>query len=62
MNPHKRSLAITAFVIILMSANFTRLKGADCIRPIHIVTLITLGAAFGVMLVNIILLIKSKKD
>jgi hypothetical protein len=61
MNPQKRSLVISALVILLMTVNFTRLKGSDCIRPIHIVTLITLGAAIGAMLVNIVLLIKSKK-
>ena len=62
MNPQKRSLGITALVIILLSANFTRLQGSECIRPIHIVTLITLGAALGVMLVNIISLIKNRKS
>lgn len=62
MNPQKRSLGITALVIILLSANFARLKGSECIRPIHIVTLITLGAALGVMLVNIISLIKNRKS
>lgn len=61
MNPQKRSIAITAFAIIILSANLTRLKGTENIRPIHFVTLITLGAAFGVMLVNIIILIKNRK-
>jgi hypothetical protein len=61
MNPNKRSLVITALVILVMTINFTRLKGSDCIRPIHIVTLVTLGAAIGVMLVNIIILIKNRK-
>lgn len=61
MNPQKRSIAITAFAIIILSANLTRLKGTENIRPIHFVTLITLGTAFGVMLVNIITLIKNRK-
>ncbi len=61
MNPNKRSLVIFALVIFLMTINFTRLKGSECIRPIHIVTLVTLGAAMGAMLVNIILLIKNRK-
>ena len=62
MNPNRRSLVISALVILLMTVNFTRLKGSECIRPIHIVTLLTLGAAIGVLLMNIILMIKSKKD
>lgn len=62
MNPQKRSLAVMALVIILMIVNFTRLSGSECIRPIHIVTLITLGAALGIMLVNIIYLIKKRNS
>ncbi len=61
MNPNKRSLVITGLVILLMTINFTRLKGSECIKPIHIVTLVTLGAAIGVMLVNIMMLIKNRK-
>ena len=61
MNPQKRSLVITAIAILLLTMNFSRFKGTECIRPIHIVTLVTLGAAIGVMLVNIILLIKNRK-
>lgn len=62
MNPKRRSLVISAVVILLMIVNYTRLKGSECIRPIHIVTLLTLGAAMGVLLMNIILLIKSNRD
>ncbi len=61
MNPSKRSLVISVLVILLMTFNFTRLKESDCIKPIHIVTLLTLGAAIGALLVNIILLIKNRK-
>ncbi|MEP7255276.1 MAG: hypothetical protein ABI666_05840 [Ferruginibacter sp.] len=62
MNPQKRSLVITAIAILLLTMNFSRLKGTECIRPIHIVTLVTLGAAIGVLLMNIMLLIKNRKD
>jgi hypothetical protein len=62
MNPNKRSLIISVIVIMLMITNFTRLQGSECIRAIHIVTLVTLGGAIGVLLMNIILMIKSKKD
>jgi hypothetical protein len=62
MNPNKRSLIISGIVILLMITNFTRLQGSECIRAIHIVTLVTLGAAIGVLLMNVILMIKSKKD
>jgi hypothetical protein len=62
MNPNKRSLVISVIVILLMITNFSRLQGSECIRPIHIVTLITLGAAIGLLLMNIILMIKGRKD
>ena len=62
MNPQKRSLIITALAILLLTVNFSRLKGTECILPIHIVTLVTLGAAIGALLTNIILLIKNRKD
>jgi hypothetical protein len=51
-----------AFAIFLMTMSYFRLKGSECIRPIHIVTLLVLGAAIGVLLVNIINVIKEKKD
>ena len=60
-NTRKRKLLLPAFAIFLMTINYYRLKGSECIRPIHVVTLLVLGAAIGVLLVNIINLIKEKK-
>ena len=62
MDNNKKKLLMPAFAIFLMVMNYFRLKGSECIRPIHIVTLLTLGAAIGVLLVNIVNLIKEKKD
>ena len=62
MNNNKRKLIMPAFAIFLMTMSYFRLKGSECIRPIHLVTLLVLGAAIGVLLVNIINLIKEKKD
>ena len=61
MNTNKKKLLMPAFAIFLMVMSYYRLKGSECIRPIHIVTLLVLGAAIGVLLVNIINLIKEKK-
>ncbi len=61
MNPNRRSLVISAIVILLMIVNFSRLTGKECIRPIHIVTLLTLGVAIGALLVNIVLILKNRK-
>ena len=50
-----------AFAIFLMVMSYYRLKGSECIRPIHIVTLLILGAVIGVLLVNIVHLIKRRR-
>ena len=62
MNNNKKKLLMPAFAIFLMVMSYFRLKGSECIKPIHIVTLLTLGAAIGVLLVNIVNLIKAKKE
>ncbi len=61
-NNNKRKLLLPAFAIFLMTMTYYRLKGSECIRPIHIVTLIVLGAAIGILLTNIFSLIRNKKD
>jgi hypothetical protein len=55
-----RGLLIPAFIIILMSFNFMRLTGSECIRTIHVVTLLTMGAAIGMLIMNIVTLIRNK--
>ncbi|MEO5648223.1 MAG: hypothetical protein ABIQ56_07650 [Chitinophagaceae bacterium] len=49
----RRSIAISALVLSLMFFNFSRLVNSECIRAIHIVTLMIAGAAAYVLLVNI---------
>lgn len=62
MDNNKRKLFMPALAIFLMTMSYLRLTGSECIRPIHIITLLVLGAAIGVLLVNIVNLIKEKKD
>ena len=62
MDNNKRKLFVPALAIFLMTMSYLRLTGSECIRPIHIITLLVLGAAIGVLLVNIVNLIKEKKD
>jgi hypothetical protein len=45
---------IPIFVIILGITNYSRLAGTENIRAIHIVTLITIGMAIGVLLRNVL--------
>jgi len=55
-----RGMAIAFFVIALSFWNFSRLTGSDCIRTIHIVTLLTCGAGIGVFLVSLFMWIRSR--
>ncbi|HUS00505.1 MAG TPA: hypothetical protein VMY77_02190 [Chitinophagaceae bacterium] len=57
-----RGMAIAFFVIALSFWNFSRLTGSDCIRAIHIVTLLTAGAGIGVFLTSFFLWIRTRSD
>lgn len=56
----QRAMAISLFVIALTFWNFSRLTGSECIRTIHIVTLLTCGAAIGVFLNNLFTMLRNK--
>ncbi len=55
-----RGMAIAFFVIALSFWNFSQLKGSDCIRTIHIITLLTAGAGIGVFLTSFFMWIRSR--
>jgi len=57
-----RGIAISIFVIILMFWNFSRIPGSDCVRAIHVVTLLACGAAIGALLMNVIMLIRNRSN
>lgn len=61
-NPHLRAMAISFFVLAISFFNFTRLTGSECIRAIHIVTLLVCGMAIGVFLMNLFGLLREKRD
>ncbi len=55
-----RGMVIAFFVIALSFWNFSRLTGSECIRAIHVATLLTLGAGIGVFLVTLFMWIRSR--
>ena len=57
---YKRPVIISLFVIMLTFWNFTRIANSDCIRAIHVVTLLTCGAAIGVLVLNLFALFRNK--
>jgi hypothetical protein len=48
-----RAMAISFFVIVISFFNFERLSSSDCIRAIHVVTLLVCGMGIGVFLQNL---------
>ncbi|MEO9022421.1 MAG: hypothetical protein ABI237_09200 [Ginsengibacter sp.] len=49
-----RAMFISFFIIILSFFNFERLGGSECIRAIHVVTLLVCGMAIGIFLKSLI--------
>ncbi len=48
-----RQFIIPFFVMALALGNYSRLSGTENIRAIHIVTLLTIGMAMGILLKNL---------
>jgi hypothetical protein len=61
MRTDKRSIGIALVVLVLSIGNYIRLTGTENIRAIHILTLVTIGVAIGVMLVHAFNLIRNRK-
>ena len=59
MDTKKRPVLIAVIVLLLSAGNFSRLSGTECIRPIHLITLLTMGAAIGI---SIHLLVKRYRE
>ncbi len=49
----QRAMIIAFAIIALSFYNFSRIQGCDCIRAIHIVTLLTAGIGIGVLITSI---------
>jgi hypothetical protein len=58
-NPYFRAMAISFFVMAISFFNFTRLSDSECIRAIHVVTLLVCGMAIGVFLTNLFGLLRN---
>lgn len=49
----QRSMLLAILIIALSFWNFSCIQGCDCIRTIHIVTLLAAGVGIGVLLTSI---------
>jgi hypothetical protein len=55
-----RAIVLPALAIIFAFGAYSRLQGTENIRPIHMVTLMAIGMAIGVLIRNLILLFRGK--
>jgi hypothetical protein len=58
----QRSLLFAGIIILVSVMNFLRIKGCDCIRAIHVVTLITVGIGIGLFIMSMKDLIVKKQQ
>lgn len=58
---NRRGIAMPVIAILLMTINFTRLTNSECIRAIHVVTLLIIGFAAGVLVMNLMTIYKNNK-
>ena len=47
------SMILALFIVALSFWNFSRIQGCDCIRTIHIVTLLAAGIGIGVFITSL---------
>ena len=59
-NLHLRAMVISFFVVTLSFFNFARLTDSECVRAIHIVTLLVCGMGIGIFLTNLFALARNK--
>ncbi len=57
-----RAMAFSFFLIALSFFNFERLSGSECIRAIHVVTLLVCGAAIGIFLMSLFGYIRERNN
>jgi hypothetical protein len=53
-------MAISFFVVALSFFNFARLTGTECIRAIHVVTLLVCGMGIGIFLTNLFAILRNR--
>ena len=56
----QRAMGFALFIAAISFYNFSRLTGCDCIRTVHILTLLTCGAAIGIFLTNFFIWLRNR--
>ena len=58
----QRAMLFATFIAAISFWNFSRLTGSECIRTIHVITLLTCGAAIGIFLANFFIWLRNKPE
>jgi hypothetical protein len=56
----QRAMVFALFIASISFFNFEKLTGCDCIRTLHILTLLTCGIGIGVFLSNLFTWLRSR--
>jgi hypothetical protein len=59
---HIRAITVSIFVIVITTFNFLNLNGSEYIRAIHIINLLVCGLGIGLLLENLIGLLRGKRN
>jgi hypothetical protein len=59
---HVRAITVSVFVIAITAFNFLNLSGSECIRAIHVINLLVCGLGIGLLLENLIGLLREKRN
>lgn len=55
-----RGIIIPLVAIVILATNLTFIENSECLRLIHIVTLLVMGIATGILGMNVITILKNK--
>jgi len=58
----KRSLLLSAFIVILTAGNFVRITENSNLRAVEVLTILVCGVAIGVFIVNLGLYLRHRKN
>ena len=62
MNPRRRNILIASLVLIFSSSNFSRFHDLECLRPVHMLTIMTMGGALAIIILLLFQNYKDKQD
>ena len=61
-NKYTRAMAISVFITAISFFNFTSLSGTDCIKNVHVVTLLVCGMGIGIFLQNLFSFLRERRN